>query len=141
MATALTPIPALLTEFRGRLAAECAADVASSIVREGDTLVVPAAGPTGFAIQARVRGPHDFHVDFGGLRADFDNIDAAVAWIVRALSGSWRLRVDYVGDKPIEWELVAHAGSATQPGSLACGHAMLLPWFRNKRTVYLRNDR
>lgn len=104
---------------------------------DGDSLNVPAPHDGGYEISARaVDG--GIHVDFGGLIAEFADVAPAAAWIARAASGAYRLRIEYRGARPVEWVLERRDGAAAWP-SLASGNVLLLPWPRRKRTRYLSN--
>lgn len=67
-------------------------------------LSVPAVGPDGFEIYlSRENGV--IRAFFGELEDEFHSLEQAMAWVARALSSDYQLRVVSVGGKPREWFL------------------------------------
>lgn len=126
---ALTGRPAGIEQIMARL---------ERVSGEGrETVSIPATGPDGFAIVLWY-DVHGIRACFGGLEQDFDTLQGATAWIERAVSGEYRLRIDFVGKRPVKWTL-ERADGAPDGDQLSFGYVVLFAAFMKRRTVYLQN--
>lgn len=101
-------------------------------------ITIPASGPDGFDISV-VYEPDTVRVSFGGLEQDFENADDAMVWINRAMSRSYRLRIDFVGLRPYCWQLEKVGDAGPPHVCLASGFAVMFWAFRRRKTIYRQN--
>jgi hypothetical protein len=102
-------------------------------------LTIPAMDANGFDIEAYFDGDA-IRASFGGLEQDFTTVPGAFAWIERALSSSYRLRITSAGGFPCEWVLEpVDAVSANQHDVLASGSQRAFSSFKAKNTVFRQN--
>ena len=102
------------------------------------TLVIPADAPMGFDVELFI-SDCGISGSFGGLAQEFDSVPAAMKWVRRALSSSYRLRTIRVGGIPREWRLEPARGSRSWADCLEGGHMSLMSMFGNKTIDYRQN--
>lgn len=113
--------------------------VPRSVIGDMDWILsIPPVGPQGFAVdishsRGRIRGL------FAGLEEEFACLDAALAWVVRALSDTYRLRETRVAGRPVTWHLEPADGRGPA-AVLSTGHLSLLATLRRSETVIRRNS-
>lgn len=104
-------------------------------------LRIPAATQSGFDVTLFAEQGR-FRASFGGLVQDFDRLEDAMPWVSRALSASHRLRIDFVGSRPVQWTLEELAPDGSAYPVLASGHpglTDLLRCFGERHTIYQQN--
>lgn len=97
------------------------------VVHDGhDLQVEPRTAGSGFPITVRAYKA-GCRVDLGGCDLEFDDIDQACDWVLRAVSSDYRLRIDLRGSVPYCWSIERQSGSAAEV-VLSYGHARLPTW-------------
>lgn len=107
---------------------------------------IPALSVTGFDIDIRL-DESGISASFGGLNQDFLEISSAMAWVRRALSEQYHLRIVCIGGLAREWHLkpagldqLPHPGDPAEPTeSLAAGHPVLMRRWRKTSVTYRHN--
>ncbi len=101
-------------------------------------LSIPPLGKQGFAIDLSQNNGR-FRVMFGELEEDCETLSEALAWISRALSDSYQMRITLVGGRAREWTLEPTSPASNEP-SLASGDVILFRSMRDTKHVVLRNS-
>jgi hypothetical protein len=101
-------------------------------------LVIGAINSDGFDVHLFVSG-ENIVGDFGGLVHDFDDLGSAMAWVKKAMSGSYRLHIVQARGVPREWKLEPATSGADPNDVLACGQWIWLERMRDTKHVFRQN--
>lgn len=80
-------------------------------------------------------------VCFGGLEYDFETKEEAAEWVKRALSESYRLRIDLIEKRPYRWALEEILSEDETREVLVSGYTVSRRLLHKKRTIYRQNHR
>ena len=104
--------------------------------RDRGSYSIMAKDPLGFDI-AVYWDRAGFVVWFGGLIQEFSSEDEVLTWVNRACSSTYRLRIDFEGERACRWTLEEH-GAGNSKVALSSGH-FIARRSTSIRSVYKQN--
>ena len=140
------PLQRLITSAHPRLTLESGLGAQALEGRIRDALTtgqtpcvsISPANANGFDIAVYWEG-RTATVDFGGLQHDFDTLDEAIIWALRASSSQYRLRITLIGERPFEWALEELSAHGIARNALRTGSTVWFRSWRSIRTIHRQN--
>lgn len=102
------------------------------------SVTVPAPHAGGFETSIHAAGGR-VSLSLDGLVQDFDTLEEAVDWAVRAQLPDRRLRIEYAGRHPVQWALEHIREDGSVECELACGRPFLIASLLHRRVEYRYN--